>query len=238
MTWTPILLADPSPCLRWLVLRDLFERPPQDEERAEIALQRESDPLVTEVIRLQAEDGSWASNVLATGRAGGSRTLMTALALCRLGYLGFGADYPPVAHGAAYLFAQQNPDGSWPLSEQVALTDGSRELHPDERYNMIPLQTAFPLRGLASCGYGTDPRAEKAYQWLLSQRLEDGACTLNIAPTAPPEKPSTTFWAARPEMPIPWAMRLHGWLALKDRADTSPISHASILPSFSIYVGV
>ena len=175
MTWTPILLADPSPCLRWLVLRDLFERPPQDEERAEIALQRESDPLVTEVIRLQAEDGSWASNVLATGRAGGSRTLMTALALCRLGYLGFGADYPPVAHGAAYLFAQQNPDGSWPLSEQVALTDGSRELHPDERYNMIPLQTAFPLRGLASCGYGTDPRAEKAYQWLLSQRLEDGA---------------------------------------------------------------
>ena len=45
----------------------------------------------------------------------------------------------------------------------------------------MPLQTAFPLRGLAACGYATDPRAEKAYDWLLAQRLMDGAWPTGIA---------------------------------------------------------
>jgi hypothetical protein len=40
---------------------------------------------------------------------------------------------------------------------------------------MIPLQTAMPLRGLAAAGYAADPRAERAYEWLLNQRLSDGA---------------------------------------------------------------
>ena len=30
MSWLPLLLADPSACLRWLVLRDLFGRPADD----------------------------------------------------------------------------------------------------------------------------------------------------------------------------------------------------------------
>ena len=46
---------------------------------------------------------------------------------------------------------------------------------------MIPLQTAFPLRGLAACGYATDPRAERAYEWLLAQRLPDGAWPTGLA---------------------------------------------------------
>ncbi|MCP4516507.1 MAG: hypothetical protein GY824_14920, partial [Delftia sp.] len=40
---------------------------------------------------------------------------------------------------------------------------------------MVPLQTALPLYGLAACGYATDARAEKAYNWLLAQRLPEGA---------------------------------------------------------------
>jgi len=40
---------------------------------------------------------------------------------------------------------------------------------------MIPLQTGMPLRGLAAAGYATDPRAERAYDWLLDRRLPDGA---------------------------------------------------------------
>jgi hypothetical protein len=46
---------------------------------------------------------------------------------------------------------------------------------------MIPLQTALPLQGLAVCGYATDPRAEQAYDWLLDQRLPDGAWPTGIA---------------------------------------------------------
>jgi hypothetical protein len=46
---------------------------------------------------------------------------------------------------------------------------------------MIPLQTGLPLQGLAACGYATDPRAERAYEWLLAQRLPDGAWPTGIA---------------------------------------------------------
>jgi hypothetical protein len=46
---------------------------------------------------------------------------------------------------------------------------------------MVPLQTSIPLRALAACGYATDPRAEKAFEWLLRHRLEDGAWPTGIA---------------------------------------------------------
>ena len=68
MSWLPLLLADPSACLRWLVLRDLFGRPADDPELVELAGLRQHDPLVTEL--LGAARGRW---LLAHGRAGCSR---------------------------------------------------------------------------------------------------------------------------------------------------------------------
>jgi hypothetical protein len=44
----------------------------------------------------------------------------------------------------------------------------------DAKYHMIPLQTALPLLGLAWAGYATDPRAERAYDWLLEEQLPQG----------------------------------------------------------------
>ena len=46
MTWLPLLLADPSPCLRWLVHRELLGRPGDDPEVRELVDLREADPLV------------------------------------------------------------------------------------------------------------------------------------------------------------------------------------------------
>jgi hypothetical protein len=181
MTWPPLLLADPSPCLRYLVLRDLFHRPADDPELVELFPWRETDPMAAEILALQAPDGSWRPGAMAIGRAGGSHTLMTALALARLGYLGFDASLPALARGAEWLFSQQRPDGSWPLGEDIAMTDGSSDQPAKEGYSMISLQTAFPLRGLAMCGYATDPRAERAYEWLLAQRLPDGAWPTGMA---------------------------------------------------------
>jgi hypothetical protein len=93
----------------------------------------------------------------------------------RLGYLGLDAAHPAVRRGAEYLFAQQRADGAWPLGE-IREEDSGRE-----KYTMIPLQTALPLRGLAACGCATDPRAERAYDWLLDQRLPDGAWPTGLA---------------------------------------------------------
>ena len=180
MIWPPLLLADASPCLRWLVLRDLFHRSPADAEMKELAAWRESDPLVADLLALQEPDGAWRP-VAVAGRAGGSRTQMTAIALARLGYLGFDGTHAAVARGVDYLFARQRADGAWPLSAGETLTDGNSALPSQERYSMIPLQTALPLRGLAACGYAADPRAERAYAWLLAQRLPDGAWPTGLA---------------------------------------------------------
>ncbi len=167
-----LLLADPSPCLRWRVLRDLLGRPEDDSEAQELSAAREADPLATGLIALQQLDGSWRVDEPASR---GGAVLTTARALGRLGYLGFGPAYAPVRRGAEYLFAQQRRDGAWPLT-------GDREADGEsEGYSMIPLQTALPLRGLAACGYAEDARAERAYDWLIAQRLPDGAWPTGIA---------------------------------------------------------
>ena len=174
MTWLPLLLADPSACLRWLVLRDLFELPAEHPEVQELGALRRSDPLVSELLAIQQPDGAWRRGTLGPGRKG-SHVHTTALGLMRLGYLGFDSAFPPVQRAAEYLFSHQQADGSWPLTVAV---DEALEQEVEgipQGYDMIPLQTVFPLRALAACGYATDPRAERAYEWLLAQRLEDGA---------------------------------------------------------------
>lgn len=166
MTWAPLLLADPSPNLRLLALRELLGRPADDGEVRELEGLRERDPLVQSLLALQDADGAWRS------REGGGDAWRgigtTAQALISLAYLGLGPEYPALERGAEYLFAQQEEDGSWPLPRSKA----ERELR--EPYSMIPLQTGLPLRGLAAAGYATDPRTEIAYEWLLAQRLSDG----------------------------------------------------------------
>jgi len=174
MTWVPLLLADPSPCLRWRVLSELLNRTPDDAEVRELDGLRAADPLVVDLLALQQADGCW-KNVDLSGIATVSNLQATAQALLRLGYLGFGPGHPAVTRGAAYLFNQQRADGSWSLP-------GAWQENEDQGgYSMVPLQTSLPLRGLAACGYSTDPRAERAYEWLLAQRLPDGAWPTGLA---------------------------------------------------------
>ena len=174
MTWIALLLADPSPCLRALVLRELMGRADDDPEMQELAQLRASDPLVSDLLALQAADGSW-TKADSIGLGHSDRIHATAQALLRLGYLGFGPADEAVQRGAEWLFARQQPDGAWPLPRSD--DDGEAQ----EGYSIISLQTSLPLRGLAACGYATDPRAERGYEWLLAQRLPDGAWPTGIA---------------------------------------------------------
>lgn len=176
MTWAPLLLADPSPILRLRVLRDLLHRPPADPEVLELSALSLSDPFVQRLLGLQAADGSWRGGF--TGDTSASTPILaTALALMRLGYLGFGSEHPAVRRGAEYLFSQQRSDGAWPQPGEVE----DEEDIPREGYAVRSLQTSLPLRGLAACRYAEDPRAALAYSWLLAQRLPDGAWPTGIA---------------------------------------------------------
>jgi hypothetical protein len=171
----PLLLADPSSCLRLQVLRELLGREEDDPEVRELLDLRNRDPLVGDLISAQAPDGSWQADGVFWQ---GDPLRATVLAMIRLGYLGLGPEHPAVQGGAAYLFAGQREDGAWPLPGGEGETEG---------YSMMPLQTAIPLRALAACGYATDPRAERGYEWLLAQRLPDGAWPTGIAGRPAPD---------------------------------------------------
>jgi hypothetical protein len=128
---------------------ELLDAPADDPEVAELTVLVESDPAVAALLA----DST-------------SELRQLSFNLCRLAYAGLSRDHPRVAELAEALFAHQQDDGAFPLRAFV----GKRS-----SYEMIPLQTALPLRGLAAVGYADDPRAERAYEWLLDQRLPDGS---------------------------------------------------------------
>lgn len=160
---TPLLLlADRSPTLRRRVLVELLEVPADDPEVVDLTARQRRMPEIAGLVAPAADEGV--------------REL--AWRLCRLAHAGFGRDEPAVAEIAERVFERQAPDGSWPLA-------AVRKPGSDSGYEMIPLQVSLPLRGLAAAGYATDPRAERAYEWLLAQRLVDGAWLLGIAAGQP-----------------------------------------------------
>ncbi|WUJ68235.1 hypothetical protein OG809_24355 [Kribbella soli] len=81
--------------------------------------------------------------------------------LCRLAYLGYRG--PAIATAVEKIFGLQRSDGSWSVPGPI---EGPR---------FITMHTVVPLRGIAAAGFATDPRAERAYEWLLGVRLEDGS---------------------------------------------------------------
>ena len=154
--WLALILSDPSPCLRYLVLTELLEIDENDDEVVELKRLRSEDPIITEAFALQQDDGSW-------------RGPDTAAMLLRLGFLGFGPECEAVAKGAEYLFSKQRKDGSWAIPS-ATVYDGKERAG----YDLIPLQTALPLYGLCACGFASDSRIEKSFSWLLDARLPDG----------------------------------------------------------------
>lgn len=168
--WTPLLLADPSPGLRLLVLRELLGRDESDNEIRELKLLRKKDPWALRFLAVQNKDGSFRGGEDDTSQQGSIR--ITAQALAGLGYMGLGTDHPAVKKGAEFLFSRQQEDGSWPLGIEDELKHADQK--ENIKYHMVPLQTALPLLGLARAGYATDARAERAYDWLEKKSLPEG----------------------------------------------------------------
>jgi len=168
MTWIPLLLADRSASLRYLVLTELLGRSSDDDEVRELDELRRIDPLVSSLLSLQREKGKW-EDLDQAGYTIGGTVRATSAALMRLGYLGLSKEDKAVKQGAEYLFSKQRKDGSWPLPERVSDFEDTRG-----PYTMAPVQTSIPLLGLAMTGFADDPRAERAYEWLIEKCNDDG----------------------------------------------------------------
>jgi hypothetical protein len=156
-----LLLADPSPALRLRALVELLDAPTDEAEVRDLTARRARMSQVERLLGSETGDlrqASWT--------------------LCRLGFLGLDRSEPRVAAIAERVFDRQTRNGSFPLA-------AFSRARAESRYSMIPLQASIPLRGLASVGFATDPRAERVYDWLLDQRLTDGAWPLGIASGQP-----------------------------------------------------
>lgn len=151
MNISTLLLGDPSPSLRWRAARELEGAGDQDDDittwRAEIDRSAEIGALVE---RLTATDTQpYAAGYL----------------LCQLAYLGYRG--PATAAAVEKIFSRQQNDGSWSTPPAGP--------GPIEGARFTTMQTVVPLRGIAAAGFAADPRAEQAYDWLLSVRLPDGS---------------------------------------------------------------
>ena len=166
MKYPLLLLADPSHCLRYRVFKELLERE-DDEEVLECGKLREEDPALLSLLGQQNPDGSWSR--LSSVQGGDyNKNIATSQALRFLAMAGFDPDYGPAAKGIEYLFSTQENDGSWPLPS-------SDNAEGAGKYTSVSLQTSLPLQGLAAVGLAEDERCQKAYDWLLGQRLPDGS---------------------------------------------------------------
>lgn len=166
----PLLLTDRSVNLRYLVLRHLLD----SDEADELRVMREEDPIVKDLLTKQNPDGSWDATGI-TGNAPQGRVQTTSQALTRLGYLELDPEHTAVKRGVEYLFSVQESDGSWPLGNYRTDADGQ------DNYDVMSIQTSLPLTGIAASGHYDDPRAEAAYDWLVEQRLDDGAWPTGVA---------------------------------------------------------
>ena len=159
-----LLYGDPSPSLRW---RTAVELDGADEDDAELTAWRAEigeSPEVTALLERLAETAD---------------PVPAGYLLCRLAYLGYHG--PEMADAVDAIFASQQRDGSWPVGNAdepprrgtKARSVPSRP--PAEGKRFITNETVVPLRGIAAAGFATDPRAERGYEWLLSQRHLDGS---------------------------------------------------------------
>jgi hypothetical protein len=173
VTAAALLLGDPSPSLRWRAAVELDGAPEDDAEVVAWRAEIDGSPSVREL--------------LARLELAGSNPQAAGYLLCQLAYLGYRG--PALAAGAERIFALQDADGSWPLwwanddePERQARPKRRRGQPPpalarEVSYRFVTMQTLLPLRGVAAAGFATDPRAERAYEWVLDQRLVDGSWT-------------------------------------------------------------
>lgn len=163
------LFGDPNASLRWRAAVELDGASEDDDDvkawRAEV--DRSVDIRTLEARLAAAHDNPQAAGYV----------------LCQLTHLAYRG--PALADAVEAMFAHQQTDGSWPVGtadyrpQPVRRRRGEAppELPRTESYRFVTNQTVVPLRGIAAAGFATDPRAERSYDWLIDQRLNDGSWT-------------------------------------------------------------
>ena len=118
MTWMTLLLADPSPSLRILVLKNLLNKDENDSEIKELREIQMEDQIIEKTLKTQLENGSWASKSTGTIATGGNLQL-TSQILVKLAYLEFQPTNEIIDHAVNFIFSKQKMHTSENALEQT-----------------------------------------------------------------------------------------------------------------------
>ncbi len=148
------LMAAGDPALEHFVRRDLLG------EKGLSARRLWDLPEVRRILRKQQTDGSWKYPGKQSGPAVKYSLLETFKQLRVLvGQYGLRKGHPALAAAAEFVFSCQTEEGD--IRGMLA-----------NQY--MPYYVGMLLQLLIEAGYGKDPRVERAMQWLLAARQEDG----------------------------------------------------------------
>lgn len=156
----PLLASEHTAIIYW-AKRDLL-----DEAMPDAKNELRDLPIPRSILRKQQPDGSWTY----PGRRAWNGVDYDQLETYRqLGFLvemfGFTKEHKGLEQAAEYIFSKQTPDGDL------------RGIYANE---YTPNYTAALVELLVKAGYADDKRIAKAFDWLLSYRVNDGGWALAL----------------------------------------------------------
>jgi hypothetical protein len=165
--------------VRYRTFIDLLKRPEDDSEALKARGNISKNPLVRRIFDRRNPDGYWGTPKDIHNWWPKKDT--TFWVLGTLADFGFTHDDPRVARACEYVFGEQFESGAFGWGPPST---------PGDCF------TGILCESLAKLGYGSDPRLERAYRWLMDrQRLDGGFWCKNMGlPGRPRERePSCAF---------------------------------------------
>ena len=172
-------LLDSEPFLKYRTLIDLLDRPEKDKDVGVAKDSISRHRLIKQIFDKQNKDGYWGTPKDIYTWWPKKDTTFWVLGI--LADFGLKRDNKNIARACEYVFSTQLPEGGFGWAPPPT---------PGDCF------TGILTESLAKCGYVSDPRLEKAYQWLAGRQRLDGGfwCKNTGQPGGPREKePSCAF---------------------------------------------
>ena len=172
-------LLDGEPFLKYRTLIDLLDRPEKDKDVGVAKDSISRHRLIKQIFDKQNKDGYWGTPKDIYTWWPKKDTTFWVLGI--LADFGLKRDNKNIARACEYVFSTQLPEGGFGWAPPPT---------PGDCF------TGILTESLAKCGYVSDPRLEKAYQWLAGRQRLDGGfwCKNTGQPGGPREKePSCAF---------------------------------------------
>ncbi len=159
----PWLLDPENPAVRCLTLRDLLDRPANDQDVLQAQAEIPAYTPFAELLARQKPGGYWVKQDYYLPKHYG-----TFWVLCVLGDVGLTAEHPQIRESCEFIFNFQRDHGPFCRRRRVSGQGIVWDTEPG------PCTHARIVRFLIQFGHGNDPRVRRAIGWLIEAQRSDG----------------------------------------------------------------